>query len=218
MDVYYIIYLGIQLACCIIGCINYNRSAKPMRFLIVLLGYTFISEIVAYWAAVVYRNNLPVAHVYNFISVGIYSGFFYETIANEKWRRVVLYSGAVLMLLCIVNVIWFDPILTYPANIFKLKTLFLFACACILLLQQLDLPSGKRLFRDPAFLAALSLVWFNTISSLFYFLNPMLSRHKIKSDFIGDLHYYSNLVHYLIFLLAMIYLKNYRDNVRIRYN
>jgi hypothetical protein len=206
-----ICYYSLLLSGCIIGWKNYDRSLRGIRFLIILLGLTIINEGVAYWAALVYRNNWLVYQVYNFFSIGLYAGLFYESIQHPKLRRIILYSGFGIMLFWIVNFIWIEPLFSPSKNIYRIMTMYFFAGACVLLFQQLELPGKVKLFKEPLFLIALSLVWFNTVSSLFFFFIPVFSKHRLGSNLLYDLHFFSALVHYSIFLWAMLNLKNYRN-------
>lgn len=215
MKAYFIIYIILVLAAFLLGWYNYNKKTKSMRFLIALLGYTVIFSLVSYWVAVVYRNNLALEHLYNFVSVGLYAMFYYEIMNKNMVGKIFLYVGLAIMAFSIFNVIWLEPLNSYPAYVYTIKTIYLFAGGCVMLLQFLDLPSKERLFKTPTFLIALSIVWFNSVSSLFFFITPLLVRYKINTTFISHIHFNSNFIHYGLFLLAMYYLKKYKNNVGI---
>lgn len=217
IKIYYIIYHTILLSAVIAGWINYRKAVRPMLFLVILITYTSLSQAVSYWAAVVYRNNIAVDNVYSPVSVLLYGLFFYEVIINEKWRRVMLYLAMAIFVFAIINIIWIEPIHTKSANLFQLKTIYLFAGGAILLLQQIDLPGDKFVFKDPVFLSGLTLVWFNTISSIYFYFSKFIAEYKIKVPFLTYVHFFSNYVHYLIFFLAMIYIKNYKSYARELY-
>jgi hypothetical protein len=143
----------------------------------------------------------------------LYAMFFYEVMDKNQIGKLLLYVAMVIMAFSIVNAIWFEPLKTYPSYVYIIKTIYLFIGGCIMLLQFLDLSTKERLFETPSFLVALSIVWFNSVSSLFFFLTPLLTRYEIKTTFIRELHFYSNFVHYGLFLVAMYHLKKYKKNV-----
>lgn len=213
MKPYYVLYLSIILTGFIFGWRNYRKSFKPIRFAIVLLGCTFVAEVVNYWTALVYRNNWVSTQIYSLASTAIYTALFYESIINKKLRKVMLFTGVAIILFWFANFIWWEPMSKPTATYFRVKVLFTFVGGCILLIQQLDLPGKIQILKNPTFLIALAIVWFNSVSSLNYFLSAVLFKHDLDNIFLNELHIYSNLVHYSLFLLAMIFLKNYWNNV-----
>ncbi len=215
---FYYVYYAILLLALVTGWINYSRASRPMLFLLLLISYTCLNEAAAYWAARVYHNNIAFDNIYSPVSMLLYGIFLYDVILSPKLRKIMAIGAGLIFLFAVGNIISLESINIYSGNAYKIKTIYFFAAGSILLLQQIDLPSNKFVFRDPVFLSGLSLVWFNTVSSLYFFFSVFISKYKLKLPIFFYLHFVSNYIHYFIFFLAMIYLKNYKAYARELYD
>ena len=210
----YISFLVIVLTAFITGYSNYRKADRKMLPVIILLGYTFVSTSAGYFMAKYLRNNMPVDHVYGVVATCLWGWFYYQCFEDKQIKTISKWSTCLLVVFLIFNTIFLQPILTLPDNGFKMMTLFNLIWGAVLFIQMLDLPAKENIFKNSFFLVALGVVWFNIISSLYFFLSAFLVRNNISSTFINSMHYYSNYVYYIILIFAMLYLRKTHQNVR----
>lgn len=209
----YAIYLTILAAGCITGSIFYKGDKKILP-VIIILGYTFISQSCSVLCAKYFRNNMPVEHIYMMVSTALWGWFFYTNNEDGKIRVIIKWLTLALVTFYVINTLFIQHINTFPDNSMKLATLFNLVGGSVLLIQMLDLPAKENVFKNPLFLVAVGLVWFNTISSLYFFLKTFLTQYKIYPSVIILIHLISNYVYYLILFMAMFFLKKYNQDVR----
>lgn len=181
---------------------------------IILLGYTLFSQISSYLMAKYLRNSIPMDHVYMPASLIFYGWFYYNCIDDTRLKKIIKWLTPSLIIFSIINTLFIQHINTPPDNIMKLSTMYNLVWGAILLIQLLDLPSAENVFINAYFLVALAIVWFNIISSFYFFLSSFIVRHKIDPTLVYSLHYYSNYICYLIIFIAMIFLRKTISHVR----
>ncbi|RYY69132.1 MAG: hypothetical protein EOO13_10395 [Chitinophagaceae bacterium] len=208
------IYLVIIAAGFLTGSLFYRKQNKNILPVIVILGYTMVSQTASLLAAAIIRNNLPIEHMYSVVSTALWGWFFFTNIQGSSTKSLIKWVTAALVVFFLINAFFIQGLDSFPDNAMKLATAFNLIWGFVLFIQQLDLPAGENVFRNPIFLVAIGLVWFNIISSFYFFLKVFLTKYNILPDKIDMLHTISNYLYYIIFLTAMIFLKNFNQHVR----
>ena len=196
------------------GIIRYKKNNSEMLPVIILLGVTLVAEIISYFMAKVYRNNMPGYHFFNPLQLIIWGFFFYATIEDEKIKKSIPWTLGIVLLFSIINTLFFQPLKTLPDNFMKVATLVNIIWAGLLFMQQLDVPARENIFKNPLFIVALAVMWFNIISSFYFILYGFMVKYKLSSYYVHQIHYFSNLVYYLLFFVAMLLLKPSLNHVR----
>lgn len=196
------------------GIIKYKKNNSEMLPVIILLGVTLVAEIISYFMAKVYRNNMPGYHFFNPLQLIIWGFFFYATIEDEKIKKSIPWTLGIVLLFSIINTLFFQPLKTLPDNFMKVATLVNIIWAGLLFMQQLDVPARENIFKNPLFIVALAVMWFNIISSFYFILYGFMVKYKLSSYYVHQIHYFSNLVYYLLFFVAMLLLKPFPNHVR----
>ena len=196
------------------GIIRYKKNNSEMLPVIILLGVTLVAEIISYFMAKVYRNNMPGYHFFNPLQLIIWGFFFYATIEDEKIKKSIPWTLGIVLLFSIINTLFFQPLKTMPDNFMKVATLVNIIWAGLLFMQQLDVPARENIFKNPLFIIALAVMWFNIISSFYFILYGFMVKYKLSSHYVHQIHYFSNLVYYLLFFVAMLLLKPSPNHVR----
>ncbi|RYD78804.1 MAG: hypothetical protein EOP53_10600 [Sphingobacteriales bacterium] len=158
------------------------------------------------------RNSVPMEHIYMPVSVILSGWFYYQNIEDERSKMIIKWVTPLMVIFSISNTLFIQDINTYPDNIMKVATLFNLIWGAVLLIQFLDIPASENVFKNPYFLVALGIVWFNIISSLYFFLTAFLTRNKISPHLVSWLHYGSNYIYYIILFVAMIFLRRKNNN------
>ena len=101
------IYLVILCFATIAGLIHYKKMDKPTRIMVWYVTITLISESIATYAAFVFKNNLPVFHVYNVVQFLLLSLYFNYSVDKQRIAKgwIIGLSGIILS---VVNSVYFQ--------------------------------------------------------------------------------------------------------------
>ncbi len=201
--VQFIPIISILLTGFVCGLINY-RKKRQLRPVTILLGLTMIAELSSYYMAIVYRNNMPVPHVFNPMQMVIWAVFFYNALDDGRMKQAVVWIGSAMLVFTLVNSFFLQPIKTFPDNFLKLETMVFVLWGAFLFIQQLDSPGQVSIFKDPLFVTSVAVLWFNLISFLFFLLYAYMVKHKLSAGTLQKIHTYSNYVYYLLLLTAIL--------------
>lgn len=181
-----------------------DRRLRPVVF---YLGIILTSELLSFFMAKYYRTNMPVYHLLtpvHFIALGL---FFYQNIEHQKIKKAVIILMAATLLFSVVNSSFFQPVDTFPSHVTNLLPLLYIAWAAWLFMQQLELPARENIFKNPVFIVSVAVLWFNIISFLFFLLYDFMAEYKLNLKIISNIHYFSNIVYYLLLCTAMFFSK-----------
>lgn len=198
----------------ITGIVKYNKNNKVMLPVIVLLGVTLAAEIISFFMAKIYRNNMPGYHIFNPLQLGIWAYFFYSAIEDEKFKKSIPWTMAGMLLFAVINTLFFQPLKTLPDNFMRVATLINIIWAGLLFMQLLDAPGRENIFKNPLFIVAVAVMWFNIISSFYFILYGFMVKYKLSTLYVHQIHGFSNLVYYILFFVAMLLLKPSLNHVR----
>lgn len=150
----------------IIGLVNksYNNIERKYLFSAIILG--IIAEILMVAAIYLWRNNMPVVHIYTVIEFIFLASVFYNgqlKILNSKQYKLLILA---FIFLSIFNTIFFQGIWMWNSNIRSLEGAILISLSLLYfftLIKKLTIPSPARTFQ----------FWFS-IAVLFYFSGNLL--------------------------------------------
>lgn len=118
------------LLTCVICLIYRKRFASPISVFVYYLWFNLFIEIAATWAAITYKNNLPLLHLYTLGEFLILT-YFYKLILRENsllkkyfWPIIVTGTGWI-----IVNSLVFETILEFNPRSKTPVQIFLILCA-----------------------------------------------------------------------------------------
>ena len=107
----YIVILVVALSF-IVGLCRYSIIDKGSRVLVFLLGSEFINEIIAWYCAVKYHNNLMVYNIYNIIELFIIALYFNMVVDVFRKRNIGIYIGIIASAVCILNILFVQSLNT----------------------------------------------------------------------------------------------------------
>ncbi len=207
MTTYFIVYLAIITCGFLVGISFFKKDSNKIWPITIYLGLVILLEVSNHHMAVIYQNNMPGFHVSFSVYFSIIGIFFYYTILDEKIKRSIPWTIGLLIVFAIVNAIFFQPLNTFPDNVSKVTSFFCIVWAAVLFVQHLDLSSEENIFKNPVFITAIAILWFNIISLSFFLLYPFMTKHNLPSKSVFMIHYFSNYVYYLLLLLSIVLAK-----------
>lgn len=105
--------LCLLVSCCI-GLLFWRRQLPPMKIIIVFLLFNLTIEIGARIVGILYRNNLPLLHLYTFGECLLFS-LFYRQVLDEKsvFKRYFYQVLGVTLILVVLNTIFLQGIFQF---------------------------------------------------------------------------------------------------------
>ncbi|MBK8712700.1 MAG: hypothetical protein IPL97_12635 [Niastella sp.] len=204
----FIIYSVILVTGCVIGCFSFNKY-KAYQPIVILLGVTFLLELMGFIIAKIYHYNLWLYHISNPIESSILFYFFYFNIQNRNIKKIIFYSWIALIIFGIINTFFIQTIKLPPTYFILFSAFLSLIFSIILFIQCLDLPSTQNIFTNPIFLSALTVIWFSLTSFAFFIINHHLIQNKIINYLFYIPLYISNYIYYGIYVVASFFaLKN----------
>ena len=192
-----------------IGIWGWHR-AKNLRAIPMLLLLTFIAQMFMYYWAVEYKNNALIAHIFNPVQFIVLMLFFYQN-AKERWmKKITIYLGAAMLIYGFINSMFLQNTKIFPSNFLVVSNLLLILLSGYLFLHKLDSVSTKvNIFKEPVFLIAAAILYFNIFSFIFFLLNNYMILNNIRTTYLRNILLLTNVMYYTILLMALIFsLKN----------
>ncbi|GAB3027697.1 hypothetical protein GCM10027051_35800 [Niabella terrae] len=149
IELRFIVYLLLLLAITVFGCIHYKKLSTSFRLIVLFIGYTFLSELGTRFL----KNGGPFYHFFIPVQYLVLTGFY--SFYLEKFRTLLNWSAPVFVLLCIINLRYYQSVYAIPSNPTLVAGLIITICALLLFQQMLKSLSGLPIYRQELF-------WFNT--------------------------------------------------------
>lgn len=193
-----ILFIGV-----VIGFVQF-RHKRDLRPIIVLFVVTLLSEILSYYMAKVYRNNMPLAHFFNPIQLCIWAWFYYNTFKDRRVKKTIVWVTVGMLLFAVLNTLYLQPLKTFPDNFIRVETMLFIILGSYLFLTRLDVPGSISIFKDPLFVTAVAVLWFNLLAFLFFLLYGYMSKHGLPARDLRTIHMFTNYIYYLLLITALV--------------
>lgn len=190
-------YLILLLVITLFGSVKFKKLTLPFKYLVVLIGFTLVSECISRYLVFAIRNSNPPYHIFCIIEFVMLSRVYALLINAKKVRLFINVACVLFPIMSVLNTIFFQGLFSYPNNVLLLSYTIVMILALILFLQMLHHPQEDDLLRQDIF-------WFNSgivvfCASVFLtvaFYNYLL-RHNISNKLISTVNYSINIVFYI---------------------
>lgn len=169
LDFFDLFYYCSLIASASIGLACFKKLEPPFRWIAVLLVITVISELIAKFIAIgLGKPNNIVYHFFTPLEYGIYVIIFLHFLGHPQWKLPLLLSIAGLILLEIVNTIYFQPLTVMNTNTIIMENLLLVFLSLWLFIRIREAPFRQELHLEGVF-------WFNSAVLCYYAYNILIS-------------------------------------------
>jgi hypothetical protein len=199
-DWVYLLYLFIIF---IIGIANFKRHSKTFRALIILIGITFVGEIVNDLLRKLIHNNMPSYHVLA-LNEYLFSTYMYIHFLTGKVKRVITYAAIPIVLFAVINSFYIQNIFIFPSNMLVLCQAIYLIYSLLGFRQMLFNPSDIPLYKQSIFWLNIALMFFSSTLFLYYGILNYSNRHHINLDPIIDFSYAINIIYYTLLAASII--------------
>lgn len=107
---------------------KFSRLSTALKFIVILLGYTIVTECIALYLAYKYQQNLIVYHIYVPVSLGLIAFYFHFSFQKLRKRGIGYLVTAGGIIVALVNSLYLQPVPNLDSN----ATLFAGLCIIIL--------------------------------------------------------------------------------------
>jgi|SRR6185312_4952110 len=186
---YYYKELAINLSFAVLpvigGGIKFKLLDKASRWLLLAVTFSFITECLAFFAAKLYHNNLPVYNIGNIIQLFIIALYFNSCVKLFNKKNIGFYIGLFSVTFGTLNLVFFESITRYNTNFFLYQTVLIFIMGAFYF-RQLLLPAFLMKFGTPHLWFIIILVSFYTFNfftlSLYGYFSDVLNNHTELID------------------------------------
>jgi hypothetical protein len=169
IEFYNVFYYSCLIISTLIGIFYFNKVEPPFKWLAILMLVTLISEGIAkYIAFGMGKTNNEVYHIFTPVEYILYLFIFSGFLNLKKWNAMLWVSAAGLVLLEIINTIFFQPLEVMNTNTIIAENILLVFLSLVMFLRIRETPFRQDLLQEGVF-------WFNSAVLCYYAYNIMIS-------------------------------------------
>jgi len=146
-----------------VGLIKFRKRKlhKPYNMLAPYMLLLFLSEALAHYFSLAYRNNAPPYHVLSWFQLSFMGYIYYHSFSNSKQKRIIYWVVLILVILSVCASFMLHGFWQFPK--FNLTSLTLVAVSFSLFhfKEMLQSPGRINLLREPMF-------WINAAHLVFF--------------------------------------------------
>ena len=167
--VFLICYSSILLST-IVGLATYKRLNVAMRFIVMMLAVTSVSELCCYVAVSTgrYADRPCIYHVYNIIQAFLISGYFIYAVKPVQKNRILLYSGIFWVAAGLGNLLFLQPLRSLNSNMLVLESFVFITAALYFIYRTLKNDGIENMFRYPQFQMSMVLLIYWSSNMFFW--------------------------------------------------
>lgn len=211
----FIIYITVLVFAIWISLKRLKGMELSLKFICMLLGYTLITEILAAYMAVRYRQNLMIYHIYPSVSLAFIALYYNYSIKEFRQYKIGYFVAGFGFLAAILNTLYLQPLKVMDSNVTLLAGVLIVMMAILSFYKIYMDENNLRFARTPHFwLSVLFLFYYCTTFFLFGLMQYCLMKkmHTILQGMYWFL-WSVNLIFYtgigVIFLLTVSRKKYY---------
>ena len=165
-DFYHGFYYSVLMLSAMFGMVYYRKADASFKWICRLLILTFLSELIAKYWGITYKYNGVVYDIFTPIEYYIYVKIYSNFLADKKWEKLLFGSAAFLLMIDIINVIFFQSIKEVPTSMINIEMVLLVFLSLILFIAIREKPVYENILAEGVF-------WFNS-AVLFYYAFSIL--------------------------------------------
>lgn len=204
MNLSFALYLVLLAVVFAIGLLRFKQRTTPFKALTLLVGVTFISEILTRVLVQMTKNSSPVYHVYVIVLYFFYAWIYRELSSDPRLKKIIVASAAIFLLMSITNTIFYQPLSRFPSNILMIACVPLIILSLLIYRQMFHYPIEQNLFRQPVFWVNTGTLFFFTTTFLFWSFFNYFIRQKLDTTLLVNMIYVSNIVYYMTLGVSLL--------------
>jgi hypothetical protein len=204
MSLSFALYLVLLAVVFAIGLLRFRQRTTPFKALTLLVGVTFVSEVLTRLLIEMTKNSSPVYHVYVIVLYFFYAWIYRELSSDPRLKKAIVVSAAVFLLLSITNSIFYQPLRQFPSNMLMIACVLLVMLSLMMYRQMFNYPIEQNLFRQPVFWLNTGTLFFFTTTFLFWSFFNYFIRQKLDTTLLINMVYVSNILYYMTLGVSLL--------------
>lgn len=210
------IYLCLLLLGAIAGLMSFKKLSPEFKMVTVLMLATFISESTTRVLAATIRNTSPAYHIFSPVEYICWCIIFYCIAKSSTLKKFIVFSIYLFVILSVLNSIFLQTWLMLNSNVDLLKALLTSSISFALLLEQIKQRGKDSVLLTAQMILLLSVLWFNLQSFIFFAAHNYLMKRQASLTYLYNIHYISNIIHYLLVIVALMKSTKSQDRYALR--
>jgi hypothetical protein len=204
MTLRFSLYLSVILIAFIIGAVRYRRLTAPFKYLTVLVGFSFLSEVTSRILAHTIKSSMPVYHIICIIHFILFSIIYHYLLKSGAVNKIIVFMIFFFTAFAIFNTIQLQSFESFPSNSILISQAIYIIYALALFLQMLAVPIFVPLSKQSVFWLNISVLVFS--STIFFNLGLInyFHRHDINTKLLDTIIYIVSLSFYGFFGIALL--------------
>lgn len=200
-------YFTLLAGCALVGLLFWGRYRKGIKLLGVFIFITLFVEITARWMLKKYNQNNAIYIFYDILNLAITASILISFMASKKNKIIIVFTDAIFLGIYFFDVLFMNRYVTDYSLINCLISILICFLSCMFLLDKIQNPQERILYKTPEFLFSIFLLFFYAVSMLYWIIfiqfrgpdTKAITSLMFKFFLISNLIYYSGI--FLIFIL-----------------
>ncbi len=195
----YILLLALTI---IIGYLKFFSLSNPYKYLVALVTFIFIAEIIGKIYAFNAGTNFPIYNIILLLQFCLYPLIFKNIIINQKVKYMIIGAGITLGLFFLFNC---KNFITFPSKGIMALSIYIIFSSLVVLYQMLQNPSILSPVHHPDFwFATANIIFFSTTFLFFGVLNHILRIGQSLPEWGYYIIWIANMVFYSLYLVTIL--------------
>lgn len=165
----------------VVSLVRFRHADNALKILSILLGGTFISECIAYYAAGRYHNNMPVYSIFSLVEFSLISLYFNYSIEYFRKRRIGIIIAALGTVAGIINIIYLQPLNVLNNYFLFLEGILIISMALFSFTRLMIIEDATPMHLNPHFWIAAIFTFFWAVTFLNWGLyDYLIAKYRSK--------------------------------------
>lgn len=165
---------------------------------------TLLAQVLAYYTALVFHNNLVVMHLFSILTVPLYAGVFLYYFQYRITRILVLSLFTIALLLCSYISFFFERFTTFPSLNLHVLSFAVIISSMLCFRQMMNAPVNLMITsRSEFWLVVAMFFYYTTTLSLWTIFNKLIG-HENSTVIINQANYFLSLIYYSVIAASFV--------------
>lgn len=189
----------------LLGLILLPWLSKTCNRIVPFLLVWSLSDILALFSAIIFKNNNPIFHAYSLVGTVFILVYYYPQLKNLPYMRSVFWLGMMgYFLIWLVNLLFFQELIVFPSNAIMFSSLLILFFVLMSFKYMLDHPIQESIFVQAQFWFNTGILIFYSSSFLYFFFETYLKKIGQYPIYLGDVIRYPNIVWVICIIIGLL--------------
>jgi len=189
----------------LMGLILLPWLSKACNRIVPFLLVWSLSDILALFTAIIFKNNSPIFHAYSLVGTVFILVYYYPQLKNLPYMKSVFLFGMVgYFLIWLFNFLFFQTLNVFPRNIIMFSCLLILFFVLMSFKYMLDHPIEESIFVQAQFWFNTGILIFYSSSFLYFFFESYLQKIGQYPIYLLHVIRYPNIIWVICIIIGML--------------